>query len=103
MNPMIKHLMQSKQVEKKEADQSEAVRIANLNSYIAPVHDWTSSLKTENGTMQLREVQNKALSIASDTHGLLGLIGCGHGKTLISLLIPQVMKKKSLYSYSLPL
>ena len=81
-------------------NQSEAVRIANIPTYTPTAQDFTPVLRAEGGQMQLREVQNLALSIAQESKGLLGLIGCGHGKTLISLLLPSVMQKKNLfYSY----
>lgn len=41
--------------------------------------------------MILRPIQNKALTIAKDANGLVGLIGCGAGKTLISLLLGEVL------------
>ena len=44
--------------------------------------------------MKLRPTQVLALSTAKDTQGLVGLIGCGHGKTLISFLIPKVVDSR---------
>lgn len=81
---------------KKDLDQSEVYRILKLPSFTPTIKDFTTELKTTNGSMQLRKVQNEALTVASSSKGMVGLIGCGHGKTLISLLLPQVMKKKNL-------
>jgi hypothetical protein len=51
---------------------------------------WTERLKRPNGTMSLRPIQAAALADAEVARGLLGLIGVGFGKTLLSLLLPTV-------------
>ena len=70
---------------------SESVRITSLENYECSPIDFTPMLRTEEGTMTLRPIQNKALTIAKDAGGLVGLIGCGAGKTLISLLLGEVL------------
>ncbi len=73
---------------------SESVRIVSLKEYTPAPIDFTSVLKTKEGTMTLRPIQNEALTIAKDAGGLVGLIGCGAGKTLISLLLGEVLKSQ---------
>ena len=87
MTAMIEHLMRHKS----KGTVSEAVRMAKLPAYEYKEVDFTNQLKTATGSMQLRPVQNKALSKAKEAGGLVGIIGCGHGKTLITLLLGQVM------------
>ena len=89
MNP-LDHLMTSQP--RQNAEVSEAVRLSRLPVYTYQEQDLTDALKTEQGTMRLRPVQNKALIKARDAGGLLGIIGCGHGKTLITLLIGRVLQ-----------
>jgi hypothetical protein len=55
----------------------------------------TTMLKTPAGTMSLRPIQALALAEAHDHRGLLALIGVGLGKTLISYLLPAVLKPRS--------
>lgn len=54
----------------------------------------TESLKTFRGTMRLRPVQAAALIEAQRARGLVGLIGVGQGKALISFLLPVVLDAK---------
>lgn len=51
---------------------------------------WTALLKRPEGTMRLRPIQAAALEEAFIYGGILGLIGTGAGKTLITLLLPTV-------------
>jgi len=51
----------------------------------------TALLKTEKGTMTLRPMQAMALAEAIKMQGLLGALGVGYGKTLVSLLTPSVI------------
>ncbi len=51
----------------------------------------TQRLKTENGEQTLRVIQAIALAEFYDWRGLLGAIGVGHGKTLITFLAPRIM------------
>ena len=53
----------------------------------------TDALKTPQGTMTLKPIQAFALSEIYDNRGLLGPIGVGSGKALISLLAPVVRQK----------
>ena len=53
--------------------------------------DLTAELKTEHGKMELRPVQAEALIEAREQQGLLGALGVGFGKTLVSLLAPSVI------------
>lgn len=73
---------------------SEAIRIRDLQDYKVEPQDFTPILKTEQGTMSLRPIQNIALTVAKDAGGLVGMIGCGAGKTLISLLLGKVLDAK---------
>ena len=54
----------------------------------------TRLLRTDVGTMELRPIQALALSEIRENGGLLGAIGVGHGKTLVSLLAPSVLYSK---------
>jgi hypothetical protein len=55
------------------------------------VTDLTSIFRKDGGTMDLRPIQSAALIDAHTANGFLGPIGVGHGKTLISLLLPEAM------------
>jgi hypothetical protein len=90
MNPQLAHLMKRKA--QAPVQVSEAVRLSRLPSYTYVEQDLTDALKTSDGTMRLRASQNKALITARDQGGgFVGGIGCGHGKTLISLLLGRVL------------
>ena len=52
----------------------------------------TRRLKTADGSMSLRPIQALALQEIAQAGGLLGAIGVGHGKTIISLLAPSVLE-----------
>jgi hypothetical protein len=54
----------------------------------------TAALKRPQGTMTLRAIQAAALFDAGTVGGLVGPIGVGEGKTLISGLAPFVMKSR---------
>lgn len=54
----------------------------------------TNALKTPEGTMRLRPVQAAALIEAQRCDGLVGLMGVGSGKALVSMLLPTVMNSK---------
>jgi len=54
----------------------------------------TSATRTPNGEMELRFEQAWALEEMQKVKGLFGNIGCGIGKTLISLLAPKVLNAK---------
>lgn len=61
---------------------------------LAAFPDLTEELRRPGGTMQLKPVQNWALHECRLANGLLGPVGTGHGKTLISLLAAVVMQSK---------
>lgn len=60
----------------------------------AQVEALAKTLRRSEGGMSLRPVQALALLDAQRTGGLLGPIGVGAGKTLISLLLPTVLDAK---------
>lgn len=80
-------------------DDSEMDRIVNL-----PRRDWTDARKAEaarlltgwlkqpNGTMALKPIQAQTLVEAHDSGGLVGELAAGSGKTLITFLLPVIMK-----------
>jgi len=70
---------------------TEAIRIARLPSWEYEEEDLTSALKTPEGTWTLKPLQNKSLVACREARGGVLLLGCGVGKTLISLLLPSVM------------
>lgn len=53
--------------------------------------DYTQMLRTPNGTMQLKPVQNLALHWAKEMRGLVAPLAVGAGKTLLSLMVSVVM------------
>ena len=90
MTPQLAHLM--RHTAQAPVEVSEAVRLSRLPSYTYVEQDLTDALKTADGTMRLRASQNKALITARDQGGgFVGGIGCGHGKTLITLLLGRVL------------
>jgi hypothetical protein len=70
---------------------SEPVRISSLPRVTALEPIDATPLYKKGGSMELRPTQIQALTHAANCKGLVGLIGCGHGKTLITFLIPQVI------------
>ena len=72
----------------------DARRIANLKKKEVIKKDWTPFFKKKRGELFLRDVQNEALTEAVRGRGLIGLIGCGHGKTLITLLLSGLLGLK---------
>jgi hypothetical protein len=67
-------------------------RILDLERRDDRYPDFTPYLKRAEGTMLLRPIQNEILFQATQTNGLLGLVGVGEGKTLASFLLPRVLK-----------
>jgi len=57
------------------------------------LHD---SVRRPGASLALRQVQNKALWYALHFGGLLGFIGVGRGKTLICLLLAELLRQRSL-------
>jgi hypothetical protein len=74
-----------------EEEVTEAIRISNLPSWEYAEEDLTPALKTTEGTWSLKPLQNKSLIACREARGGVLLLGCGVGKTLISLLLPSVM------------
>jgi len=59
---------------------------------IEHTNDLTKYLKKPEGKQQLRPIQNEMLWQAIDRKGLLGFVACGEGKTLVSMLLPTVLR-----------
>lgn len=57
--------------------------------------EWTQRLRRPGGTMVLRPIQAMALRDAVEMGGLLGPIGVGEGKGLLSMLLPVAMGVKT--------
>lgn len=55
----------------------------------------TAALKTPGGTMELRPKQAVALYEVGEMGGLFGVLRCGSGKTLVSLLAPVMVDAKN--------
>ena len=95
-NPAIAHLFAGSTAPLSDTKvTTEAVRIKNLPTYQYVERDFTDQVKTPDGEMRLRPLQNKALAHCVDAQGGVLLLGCGVGKTLISFLLPAVMKAKT--------
>lgn len=69
-------------------------RIADLETNQIDFQDCTDALKKKDGQMRLYPLQNAALNEAAKWGGGVYLLGCGTGKTLISLLIPAKLNMK---------
>jgi hypothetical protein len=67
-------------------------RVITLSEELAA--SLTAKLKTKPGTMRLWPIQAAALYEAYKRKGLFAPIGVGHGKTLITLLLPVVLDSK---------
>lgn len=76
----------------------EFTRIKNLKRRVldlSTIPDYTPLFKTAEGTMRLRPIQNAMLHEAKKMRGLFAAVGVGHGKTLVSLLLPHVIPHTS--------
>ena len=72
-------------------------RVESLPRRTVSPHDFdilavTNLLRTHDGEMELRAIQAMALREIQENEGLLGAIGVGHGKTLVSLLAPSMVQ-----------
>lgn len=76
------------------APDTETMRILSLPEVAASEVDLTPSLRLPAGRVSLRPVQNTALHAIGHNRGLLGVIGVGHGKSLIALLAGTVLGSK---------
>ena len=78
---------------------TESHRVASLPIEDQPVAEqrhsdaerWTARTATRTGSWRLTPVQGAALEEMHQARGLLGAIGCGHGKTLIGLLAGRAL------------
>ncbi len=59
------------------------------------VETLTQEFRTEGGTQTLRPIQALGLASAYEARGLFGFVGVGHGKTLLSFLLPRVLSVKN--------
>ena len=80
-----------RQVRREVPPETETMRILNLPDEPPTDIDLTSQLRLPGGSISLRPVQNQALVTIARNRGLLGVIGVGHGKSLISLLAGTVL------------
>lgn len=69
---------------------TEAQRILNLPQRQPPM-SWTERLRRHKGAPRLTAAQDMALTEAFREGALLGMLGAGAGKTLLSLLLPEVL------------
>lgn len=77
-------------VEKPASDMGRILALPVLDAaWQAP--DLTEQMKRPGGLMRLRPIQSKALYYAACYRGLLAPIGVGHGKTLLSVLLPVIL------------
>ena len=73
------------------ATEWERLKLVPLDK-IEHTNDLTKYLKKPEGKQQLRPIQNEMLWQAIDRKGLLGFVACGEGKTLVSMLLPTVLR-----------
>jgi hypothetical protein len=74
---------------------TEAQRVADLptwNPADFAAFDLTEHYRSPNGEQRLRPIQSAALHWAAQAGGLLGPIGVGHGKGLLTMLVGVAMK-----------
>lgn len=77
---------------RKPSTPADIQRIIDLERRSGTPPDFSPYLKTPDGQMTLRPIQNEMLWQASLAKGMLGLVGVGEGKTLASFLMPRVLK-----------
>jgi len=86
--------LQSKEKEKKERKVDDLTRISKIPVFMRKSPDLTKHFRKPGGTYSLYPIQNQALYEAHKAGGLLGLIGVGEGKTLITQLLPTLFGSK---------
>ncbi len=69
-------------------------RILAAPKFSGTAPDLTRHFKLPHGRYNLYPIQSQALYEAKKARGMLGMIGVGHGKTLISLLLPIALNAK---------
>ena len=74
--------------------ETETMRVLSLPDEPPSAIDLTAQLALPGGRISLRPVQNQALAAIARHRGLLGVIGVGHGKSLISILAGTVLGAK---------
>lgn len=75
----------------------EFARVAGLPRRVLDldaVPDVTELFAKPDGTMKLWPIQSACLIEAAEANGLFGMLGCGAGKTLLTLLLPIAMASK---------
>lgn len=82
------------QYDPSRAEFSDTARILSIPVFEQQSPDLTSQFALPGGGMRLYPIQSQALYEAYIANGLLGLIGVGHGKTLLSLLLPRLWNAK---------
>jgi hypothetical protein len=75
------------------ATEWERLKVVPLDK-IEHTQDLTKYLKKPEGKQTLRPIQNEMLWQAIDRKGLLGFVACGEGKTLVSMLLPTVLRSE---------
>jgi len=83
-----------KQAEAVKIEVHENKRIADLATYTHLPCDLTDLFKKQGGTMSLFPIQSQALRVCKEAGGGVLMMGCGKGKTLVSLLLAKYMGKK---------
>lgn len=74
---------------------SESARVADLPIWEAgDVPDLTSKYRSPTGSWSLRPIQSSGLWHAEQTGGLIGPVGVGGGKGLLTMLLPHAMNAK---------
>lgn len=91
VNEILRQL-EAGQYDKSRAEFSDTARILSIPVMSRRAPDLTSQFSLPGNQMRLYPIQSQALYEAYIANGLLGIIGVGHGKTLISLLLPLLWK-----------
>jgi len=87
--------LKDEQYKPARAAYSDTARILAIPAMTRQAPDLTSQFSQPgNNRMRLFPIQSQALYEAYIADGLLGIIGVGHGKTLLSLLLPQLWRSQ---------
>ena len=71
---------------------SESARVVALPTCTEEVPDLTDQYRTATGSWSLRPIQSAGLWHAAKTNGLIGPVGVGGGKGLLTMLLPLALK-----------